>query len=455
MGEVIGDGLIKLPFIASLKDAFPDASIHWCAAKGSTVYTGALKPIVEGLIDEVIDGGVTGVRVSDLLLLREPFAGRRFDVVIDTQTNVRRTLVIKRARAQGGVFVSPAADFRFSDIKRKAPWPEAMVDRLQTLASFATGRRIEARPVALTDRRALAAAAALLPDGPRYIGFAPGAGGVVKRWPLDRYIALAAAQEGASRTPVFFLGPDEVEMAGRVRAALPKAIFPELGRTDVVPGCKGSAPGGGAGLAPRRGRRQRCWAWTYAGGGGRAAPVVAARPPARNQVPSGGAATEAADRRGFPRRRGARHGSDFPGRGGAGAERPHRRRALMPILIPVSAGELVDKLTILRVKAARIDPSKRANVEKELVLLEAVAARELAAVPGLEALTAELEAVNAALWDVEEGKRDCERRQDFGPAFIALARRVYHENDRRAAIKRRINDAAGSDLIEEKSYRPY
>jgi hypothetical protein len=127
----------------------------------------------------------------------------------------------------------------------------------------------------------------------------------------------------------------------------------------------------------------------------------------------------------------------------------------MPILIPVSAGELVDKLTILRVKAARIDPSKRVNVEKERVLLEAVAARELAAVPGLEALTAELEAVNAALWDVEEGKRDCERRQDFGPAFIALARRVYHENDRRAAIKRRINDAAGSDLIEEKSYRPY
>jgi hypothetical protein len=56
---------------------------------------------------------------------------------------------------------------------------------------------------------------------------------------------------------------------------------------------------------------------------------------------------------------------------------------------------------------------------------------------------------------VEEGKRDCERRQDFGPTFIALARRVYVENDRRAAIKRRINEAAGSDLVEEKSYRPY
>jgi hypothetical protein len=127
----------------------------------------------------------------------------------------------------------------------------------------------------------------------------------------------------------------------------------------------------------------------------------------------------------------------------------------MAILIPVSAGELIDKITILRVKAARIDASKLANVKKELSLLEAVAAKDLAVVPGLDALSAELEAVNAILWDVEEGKRDCERRGDFGPAFVALARQVYKDNDRRAAIKRRINDAAGSELVEEKSYRPY
>jgi hypothetical protein len=127
----------------------------------------------------------------------------------------------------------------------------------------------------------------------------------------------------------------------------------------------------------------------------------------------------------------------------------------MAILIPVSAGELIDKITILRVKAARIDAAKRANVQKELALLEAVAAADLTAVPGLDTLSAELEAVNAILWEVEEGKRDCERRGDFGPAFVALARQVYKDNDRRAAIKRRINEAAGSDLIEEKSYKPY
>lgn len=128
----------------------------------------------------------------------------------------------------------------------------------------------------------------------------------------------------------------------------------------------------------------------------------------------------------------------------------------MPILAPVSAGELIDKITILRVKAARIgDPVKTANVQAELALLEETAARELPASPELDRLTAELTEINAALWDIEDGKRDCERRQDFGPAFVALARRVYIDNDRRAAVKRQINVLVGSEIVEEKSYKPY
>mgnify|MGYP000601394083 CR=1 FL=1 len=128
----------------------------------------------------------------------------------------------------------------------------------------------------------------------------------------------------------------------------------------------------------------------------------------------------------------------------------------MPILAPISAGELIDKITILRVKAQRIgDPAKEANVRKELALLEATAASHIPVTAEMDRLTADLQAVNAALWDVEDGKRDCERRQDFGPDFVALARRVYIENDQRAAIKRAINAAAGSDIVEEKSYKPY
>lgn len=128
----------------------------------------------------------------------------------------------------------------------------------------------------------------------------------------------------------------------------------------------------------------------------------------------------------------------------------------MPILAPISAGELIDKITILRVKAERIgDPVKEANVRKELALLEATAASHIPVTAEMDRLTTDLQAVNAALWDVEDSKRDCERRQDFGPDFVALARRVYIENDQRAAIKRAINAAAGSDIVEEKSYKPY
>jgi hypothetical protein len=128
----------------------------------------------------------------------------------------------------------------------------------------------------------------------------------------------------------------------------------------------------------------------------------------------------------------------------------------MPLLAPVSAGELIDKITILRIKADRIgDPAKVANVRRELELLEAIAAQHLDASAELAALTADLLAVNAGLWDVEDAKRDCERRQDFGPDFIALARRVYRDNDRRAAIKRDINTLTGSEIVEEKSHKPY
>jgi len=128
----------------------------------------------------------------------------------------------------------------------------------------------------------------------------------------------------------------------------------------------------------------------------------------------------------------------------------------MSILAPISAGELVDKITILRVKAERIgDAAKEANVRKELALLEGIAADALTPSAELDALTAELTAINAALWDIEDGKRACERNQTFGPEFVELARRVYKDNDKRAAVKRQINELAGSDIVEEKSYKPY
>jgi hypothetical protein len=128
----------------------------------------------------------------------------------------------------------------------------------------------------------------------------------------------------------------------------------------------------------------------------------------------------------------------------------------MFLKVEVSAGELIDKITILEIKQAHIaDPAKRSNIERELQLLSQAAVGELPANPALNALRAELKAINESLWKVEDDIRDHERRQDFGASFVALARAVYHTNDRRSAVKRQINDALGSTLVEEKSYAPY
>jgi Family of unknown function (DUF6165) len=124
------------------------------------------------------------------------------------------------------------------------------------------------------------------------------------------------------------------------------------------------------------------------------------------------------------------------------------------ISVPISAGELLDKITILRIKEQRItDPAKLANVRKELRALEHVW-RSAVRLP-VDDEEAQLTHVNETLWNIEDHIRDEERRKNFGARFIELARQVYLTNDRRAEIKRAINLRLGSVLIEEKSYRPY
>lgn len=231
MGEVIGDGLIKLPFIAGLRAAFPQARITWCAAKGTTVYDGPLKRVVAGYIDEIIKDGVTGAGALDVLPWVKPFGGRTFDLVIDTQENLRRSLVARRAAK--GAFVSAAMQ------ARKGDWPPAVVDRMARLLSLATNGQGGLRPLALTEAEAISAAEALLPSGPAYVGLAPGAGGQEKRWPLENYLELARAQAAAGRTPVFFFGPDEAADAAIARSEVPGALFPEADRTDGYANVKG------------------------------------------------------------------------------------------------------------------------------------------------------------------------------------------------------------------------
>jgi len=135
----------------------------------------------------------------------------------------------------------------------------------------------------------------------------------------------------------------------------------------------------------------------------------------------------------------------------------HRETPLKTsISVEIAPGELIDKITILEIKLERItDKAKLVNVRLEWETLTKARDGAIKASPDLERLSAKLKAANEALWEIEDDIRDCERDKEFGETFVRLARSVYISNDKRAALKREINELLGSSLIEEKSYAAY
>ena len=125
----------------------------------------------------------------------------------------------------------------------------------------------------------------------------------------------------------------------------------------------------------------------------------------------------------------------------------------MQVLVPVSIGELVDKITILQIKASRLEGQALAHVQQELTLLQA--ALDDSGIDLSGEMEQELKAINLELWEIEDAIRLQEAAGAFSSRFVELARSVYRCNDWRAAIKRRINAATGSSLIEEKVYPAY
>lgn len=126
------------------------------------------------------------------------------------------------------------------------------------------------------------------------------------------------------------------------------------------------------------------------------------------------------------------------------------------IAVPVSFGELLDKISILEIKAERIgDSVKLSNIQRELAALSAIWAAHAASTREISVLRAQLKAVNEVLWGIEDDIRLKEKAQAFDTEFVKLARSVYFQNDDRARIKREINVALGSAYVEEKSYEDY
>jgi ADP-heptose:LPS heptosyltransferase len=231
--DLMGDGLMKMPFVRALRETYPAARITWLAGKGPSVFGSVLAPLVRGQIDEVIEHAGIGTDWTELL--RRPLPDRHFDLVIDTQRRVLTTLILRRLRCDR--FISGSANFLLSSTRPPAGYkkPTTMIRQILDLIEIASGRRIEERIAPLYDDASYATARELLPDGPVYIGLSPGAGGRHKCWPRERFIDVARRQMAKGRVPVVILGPDEASWHQELHAALPSAHFPLQDRERLSP----------------------------------------------------------------------------------------------------------------------------------------------------------------------------------------------------------------------------
>ncbi len=238
--EVIGDGILKLSFAQQLRKRFPEAKITWVAGTGKTVYASILKPIAEKFIDEVMEDAGIGDKTHQLFTMWAPLRGRRFDLIIDTQRLVARTMILKRIPHD--TFVSGTANFFFSDVQPPEDFESdpsfvgGLIDMLDLVSPRPTDGGATAFELSEEHRKV---AALLLPAGATYIGIAPGAGDRRKLWPVERYFELARRQVAVGRVPVFLLGPDEAELVELVRREVPEALLPEWDRSDDFPHIKG------------------------------------------------------------------------------------------------------------------------------------------------------------------------------------------------------------------------
>jgi ADP-heptose:LPS heptosyltransferase len=465
--NALGENVLKLPLLLALSAGFPAAKIAWCPGTSGEFYLRrSLAPLVDGRIAEFITDLDIPVDPRAAIRARHLILKRRFDLIVDTQRYLGRTLFLRRI--PHGRFISGTWRYLFSNARPPrglALRPPRLTDKLLGLAAAAAGYEIPVpNPIPLPPALR-ARAAELLPAGPTYVALAPGAGvkHTGKCWPLDSFVALARQQVKRGRVPVFFVGPAELDWCAPLRQAVPEALFPEQQGDEAI-----SAAIRGPSLVAALGERVAAAVANCSGTGhllaAGGAPMVSLYGPTRPEkyapfsralicIKAQDFGSERLDAIPVDIVASALERQVVVGPASPQMSTAQPEAGSVPLLVPISVGELLDKITILEIKAERIvDPTSRANVKRELDWLNAVRLRDVAPMPELETLCRELGAVNRQLWDVEDRLRQSERDQQFDQSFIELARSVYRCNDWRAALKREINELTGSNIIEEKSY---
>ena len=218
--DLVGDALIKLPFLRALRHAFPNAQIHWITAIGSTSFANQLREVTQSLID-IIHQQPAWLNAGSAE--KPPF----FDILIDTRSR-RREVLPTRKMLPHKLYLCRSTFFLFSDRRPSlfAPRPKHLSDRLLQLAELAAGYMPPSNGSLQIPPRLAHLAQNILPDGPVYVGIAPGCSTPRRMWPLERFIEVAKIQLSENRIPVFILGPMESKIIAELKAAVPEAKFP-------------------------------------------------------------------------------------------------------------------------------------------------------------------------------------------------------------------------------------
>ena len=242
-GETVGDGLYKISFLYNLRRAFPKSHITWMAGKGPTEYSRSLKPLIVSLIDAVKEDYPIAKNPFLDLIFSYPLKNKYYDLIIDTQTVVIPTLILKRIKH--GVFISSTANWLFSDIKFKDKNKSiSLNERLNLFIALVTNTKLSknlnyVNLKGLYELKYDKLAEKLLPKNKNYIGISPGAGDKEKIWPLENFIEIALELKNKGRTPVFFLGPSEKDLLKYIKKRIPNALFPEWEDIAIKSGLKG------------------------------------------------------------------------------------------------------------------------------------------------------------------------------------------------------------------------
>ena len=209
------------------------------AGQGKTEYSYNLKPLVNNLIDEVVDNLKIGVNPFIEFIKPSPIK-KEYDVIIDTQTVVLPTLCLKKIKHK--IFLSASAKWIFSDLKPNnfSIKNTSLNDRLNIFIKLINNNEVKycKKDIKIEDKY-IKLSNTLLPKGKTYIGISPGAGDKAKIWPLNKFVNLAQGQVNKNRIPVFFLGPDEKNLLEIIKKDVPQAIFPEWTDTAIKSGLKG------------------------------------------------------------------------------------------------------------------------------------------------------------------------------------------------------------------------